>query len=266
MKQVRIELIKNNYMVNDAFGVIDELEISVLASQFDVSETTIKKDLKEIGCIIYRRKPPKIKELNCYMKELDGLKLKIEKRMPSYVQNKSVRKLIGDTLWGKVREVVLKQNNCCCSACGYTTDDLKGLHVHEEWEIDEDSHVIKLAGLSLLCRTCHSIKHMEYTYFGVVKQKGKSEWEKVIHKLNIHFMKVNQCTQEVLVASKSLSSKRHVLDKLPKFETSEQLQHHFDKQKQLQKANWSYSLYSDMPLREAVAEALQRKVTVLVHP
>ncbi|WP_197226300.1 hypothetical protein [Priestia megaterium] len=109
------------------------------------------------------------------------------------------------------------------------------------------------------------MQHMEYTYFGVSKQKGKNEWEKVVHKLNIHFMKVNQCTQEILVASKSLASRRHVSDKLPKFETSEQFQQHFDTQKKLQKADWSYSLYNDMPLREAVMVALQQKVHVIEY-
>lgn len=265
MKQERIALIKNKYMVNDTFGVVDEIEVPIISSQFEVSEATIKKDLKELGCIIYRRKQPKIKKLDDYIEEVEGLKLKIEKRIPSYVQYKSVRTLIGDTLWGKVRKVVLEQNNYCCSACNHTPNDLKQLHVHEEWKIDEGKYVIKLIGLSLLCKTCHSMQHMEYTYFGVIKQKGKSEWEKVVHKLNIHFMKVNQCTQEILVASKSLASKRQVLEKLSRFETSEQLQQHFDKQKKQQKADWSYSLYDDMPLREAVTEALQRKVKVVSY-
>lgn len=111
MKSERIKFLKENYMSSDSFGVIPETEMPIVALKLKVTETTLKKDLKELNCVIYKRKPPKIKDLETYIPILEVLKLKIERRMPKYVQRKSVRTLIGDTLWKKVRNIVLEQRN-----------------------------------------------------------------------------------------------------------------------------------------------------------
>ncbi|UTV31687.1 hypothetical protein [Bacillus altitudinis] len=260
MKQERISFIIENYMSSESFGVISEMDIPLLANELGVTETTVKKDLKELNCVIYKRKPPKIKDLEVYQPILKGLRLKIERRMPKYVQRKSVRTLIGETLWKKVRNILLTRNNNSCSTCGFTSDELAKLHVHEEWEFDEDSTLIKLTGLSLLCHMCHSMHHTDNTYFRTAKE-GK--WEEVKEKLDIHFMKVNECNQEILVASKRLASKEQILDKMPNAKTVDSLKEFFDKQKQLQNAKWSYSIFNEMPLREDVISALKKKVSVV---
>lgn len=179
--------------------------------------------------------------------------------MPKYVQNKSVRTLIGQTLWGKVRTIVLDQNNKCCSVCGYSSDDLTQLHVHEEWDFDEDNTIIKLTGLSLLCHLCHSMQHIDYTYF---RSAEKDKWDEVKQKLDIHFMKVNECSLEILIASKRLAAKEQIQDKMPKARSVETLHEFFEKQKRLQSAKWSYSVFNEMPLREEVIKVLEKKVLV----
>ncbi|MDD9312577.1 hypothetical protein PUS82_14975 [Cytobacillus firmus] len=234
--------------------------MSIVASKLKVSETTLKKDLKELNCVIYKSKPPKVKNLETYIPILKGLKLKIERSMPKYVQRKSVRTLIGDILWKKVRNIVLEQSNKHCSACGYSPDDLSQLHVHEEWELDEDKILIKLTGVSLLCHKCHSMHHLDYTYF---RSAEKDKWEEEKEKLDIHFMKVNECNQEILIACKRLASKEQILDKMPNARTVDSLKEFFDKQKQLQNAKWSYSVFNEMPLREEVISALKKKVSVV---
>ncbi|WP_062235733.1 hypothetical protein [Fictibacillus sp. FJAT-27399] len=259
MKSERIQYLKENYMSSDSFGVIPETDTPIVASKLEVTETTLKKDLKELNYVIYKRRPPKIKDLESYMPVLDGLKLKIERRMPKYVQHKSVRTLIGQSLWGKVRTIVLEMNNECCSACVFSPNDLTQLHVHEEWDFDEDNTTIILTGLSLLCHMCHSLHHIDYTYF---RSAEKDKWEEEKEKLDIHFMKVNECSQEILIASKRLASKQQILDKMPKAKTGESLQQFFEKQKKLQNANWSYSVFNEMPLREKVIRVLEKKVLV----
>lgn len=107
---------------------------------------------------------------------------------------------------------------------------------------------------------CHSMHHLDYTYF---RSAEKDKWEEEKEKLDIHFMKVNECSQEILIASKRLASKQQILDKMPNKKTGESLQQFFEKQKQLQNAKWSYSVFVEMPLRNEVMAALQKKVDVI---
>ncbi|WCL55967.1 hypothetical protein PNF30_10560 [Bacillus safensis] len=259
MKQERIKYLKDNYMGNENFGVIHETEIPEVARHLEVSETTIKNYLKELNCAIYKRKPFKIKDLESYSSELSSLKLGYERRLPKYIQNKSVRTLVGDNLWNKVREIVLERANYCCSTCGYSPDDLKRLHVHERWRTDEDATVIFLNKVTLLCYMCHSLQHMDKAYY---IYEEKDQWYKQREKLEMHFMKVNQCTQDVLLACIMLASSRtfskKIEDRLKEGEET-----FLERQIRLQNAKWTYSIYDDIPLRNEIITSLQNKVNVI---
>ncbi|PDZ04052.1 hypothetical protein CON03_20430 [Bacillus cereus] len=266
-KQGRIELINSKHMVNNSFGVIDEVGISSLAAECEVSVVTIKKDLKEMGCIIYKRKNPKIKDLSEYEAIVEQLSLKIVKRMPRYAQKRSVREGIGKKNWDKVRTVMLEKYYRRCSVCGFKPEDTGMLEVHEQWEYDENKIVLKLVELSLLCTYCHSFQHLEHTAMLRIRRKT---WGEDRHKLNIHFMKTNQCTQDVLQASLSLSAKKlqdamfQEHDALMDMQPNEVAEYR-KRKKQLETANWFYWIFEDMPLRDEVIVALKNKNKTVVN-
>ncbi|MEV9652462.1 hypothetical protein [Bacillus aerius] len=259
MKQERIRYLKENYVASENFGVIHEIDIPEAARHLGVSEATIKKYLKELNCVIYKRKPSKIKNLDSYSSELSNLKLGYERRMPKYIQNRSVRTLVGINLWDKVREIVLKHDNYCCSTCGYSPDDSKRLHVHEVWDVNEDNTIIFLTKVTLLCYMCHCLQHMDNAYY---RYEKKDQWDKQREKLEMHFMMVNECTQDVLLACKSLEIRQRLSKKV---EGRVQLGKETfpERQARLQNANWSYSIYDDMPLRSEIIASLQNKVDVI---
>lgn len=244
-------------MKNENFGVIIETEIPLLSIKFGVAEATIKKDLKALNCEIYKlRSKLKGSKLEGYAEKVKTLKLKQERNIPKYVRGRSVRTLLPQNLWSKVRNIVLESNHHCCVICGYTTDNLPKLQVHEEWEIDKENTIIKLTGLSLLCHMCHSSKHIEHTYF---RTADKGESAEVLQKLNIHFMNVNECSQETLFASQYFARKEK-LNLLPPGELGKFL----EEEKRLEKAEWSYRIFEEMPLRSEVIIALKKKVNVLI--
>lgn len=254
-------------MVNKSFGVIDEVGIASLAIECEVSVATIKKDLKEMGCIIYRRKNLKIKDLSEYEASVEQLPLKIVKRMPSYAQKRSVRENIGKKNWAKVRAVMLEKYNCSCTVCGFKPGDTGMLEVHEQWECDENKTVLKLVDLALLCAYCHGFQHLEHTAMLRIRRET---WGEDRHKLNIHFMKTNQCTQEVLQASLSLSAKKlqdamfqehnAIMDMQP-----DEVVDYRKRKKQLETASWFYWIFEDMPLRDEVIVALENKNKTVVN-
>ncbi|MDM5298114.1 hypothetical protein QUF51_08075 [Bacillus pumilus] len=259
MKQERIKYLKDTYSKNENFGVIHETDIPEVARHLEVSEPTIKKYLKELNCVIYKRKPFKIKELESYSSELSSLKLGYARRLPKYIQNKSVRTLVGDNLWRRVRKIVLERHNNSCSTCGYSPDDLNRLHVHEVWGADEDNTVICLNKVTLLCYMCHCLQHMNNSYY---RYEQKDQWYKQREKLEMHFMKVNECTQDVLLASIKLDSKR-TLSKKIEDRMKEGRETDPERQIRLQNAKWTYSIYDDMPLRNEIIASLQNKVDVI---
>jgi 5-methylcytosine-specific restriction endonuclease McrA len=248
------DIIMNTYMINERYGIIHEEEISSLAENASVTAATAKKHLKILNCEIYKRKPPLIKDLETYVPVLEQLKLKSERRMSRYVQNRSVREQVGQGLWNKVRTFVLQENNHCCSICGYTTEDLSKLHVHEEWEVDDKKLILHLTSLSLLCMLCHNTQHLENTFMRIHKLHN---FEEIKQQLEIHFMKVNECSQEILVASRRLASKQNIKDKLPPLHSPESLQQYFEKKKKLEKADWLYNVFEAMPLYEEVTRKLR---------
>lgn len=255
MKDELKGFISEHYMANENFGVIVDTETPVAAEQLGITATKFKKELKAMNCLIYKARPKAPKNPETYEDKVAALKIRKVKRMPKYLQSKSVRQLISPALWTQIRNTTLEQSNYCCSVCDYTTDNLKKLHVHEEWKVDEENLIINLTGLSLLCHMCHALKHWQHTYFRTSKT---GEWPEVQRKLNLHFMRVNECSQEVLIAADRLASRTEMKVQFKKEEGFG----FFEKQKQLETAEWSYSIFPEIPFREEVIFHLRKKVTV----
>lgn len=90
------------------------------------------------------------------------------------------------------------------------------LECHEEWEYDEATYTQNLVNLIALCTPCHQIKHWHLPYlywlnekdYARLPHKSKGEWRWNGHGyyawnghgfyLQDHFMRVNECTPEVM--------------------------------------------------------------------
>lgn len=88
-------------MSSKTFGVIHEMDTPLLATKFYVTEATIKQDLKKLNCVIFKNKHSKLKDIETFRPTLDKLKLNFGTRLPRYIQNRSVRKLVSQNLWKK---------------------------------------------------------------------------------------------------------------------------------------------------------------------
>jgi hypothetical protein len=122
-----------------------------------------------------------------------GFKLKVNWK-PGAFHHHTVRKSVSQTLWKKIRNQVLDDNNKTCCTCGYTPiedSELKELHVHEIEEytdITTGELICTLKGLDLICEKCHSFHHWGRT-LGVLSKEQQNDLIK-------HFIFVNQCTFE----------------------------------------------------------------------
>lgn len=114
------------------------------------------------------------------------MKLKIE-LVPSTVWESSLYRLLPKEVWNKVRNDFIEKHGRKCQICGET----KGImNLHEIWNYDDENHIQKLEGFTLLCRMCHHVKHIGFA--GILASQGKLDYDKVIE----HFCIVNKCTRE----------------------------------------------------------------------
>lgn len=118
-----------------------------------------------------------------------GYKLKIDAK-PSLFHGKTVRKAIGQSLWYRIRDHILKKDTPVCNICGFSPqqDEMRKLHLHEIEHYDFENIVVKLVGLNLICEDCHAFHH-----FGLTQKYASKE--KMSNLVN-HFMAVNECTLE----------------------------------------------------------------------
>lgn len=75
------------------------------------------------------------------------------------------------------------------------------------WGCYEENLELRLIGLSLLCAYCHDFQHWDHTIMSKMKKTYSHEFRT---KLDIHFMKVNQCKQDILKASLFMVSRQVV--------------------------------------------------------
>lgn len=109
-----------------------------------------------------------------------ALKLRIEMIPPS-CWGKNLRTQVKQSQWKKLRANALAEQGNVCGVCG---SDHR-LQCHEEWEFDDERHILRLRELRCSCGMCHHVTH-----FGRAQQiaaDGQLDLEAVIE----HFLKVN---------------------------------------------------------------------------
>jgi hypothetical protein len=109
-----------------------------------------------------------------------ALKLEID-MVPTSSWGKSLKKLLPQSKWDKLRKAAHVANGGRCEVCGST----QKLHGHEEWEFDEVTEIQRLIRIGTVCAACHGVMH-----FGRSKQlaaQGVVDIFKVVE----HFQTVN---------------------------------------------------------------------------
>ena len=108
---------------------------------------------------------PKNRKINDFTK---WIKLTIE-LVPNCLQRMSVRSLLTQGSWDRIRQVVYKRANNSCEICGSI-----GLRYpvacHEIWDYDNNSYIQCLKDFIALCPSCHGVKH-----FGLSRIMGYEE-------------------------------------------------------------------------------------------
>ncbi|GEN52304.1 HNH endonuclease [Halobacillus faecis] len=186
---------------------------------------------------------------------MSDLKLTIEIRKPSYAQYKTVRDSISRTLWNRVRDDVLKENNHQCQICG--RQDEKKLHAHEVWDYDEDKFFLILKEIQSLCRSCHDLKHIHHVGH---RGNGKKTSDYVMRNLKKHFMKVNGCTEKDFI--------RHYRNQLAKsspdtekrsMEDLIELRKRREREEFLNEQDWKFMIGKGIPFTNEIETQLLRK-------
>jgi len=113
-------------------------------------------------------------------------KLRIE-LVPSTSWYDNLRKVLPKSEWDKIRKKVYANYRHRCGICGAE----RRLNCHEVWEYDDKKYSQKLLGFIALCDMCHHVKHIGLA--GILASTGSLDYEKVVE----HFMKVNDCDEEI---------------------------------------------------------------------
>ena len=104
--------------------------------------------------------------------------------IPSPLWAINTHTLMPQSQWDQIRRQAYDDCSHQCGICGG-----KGkLEPHTRWEYDDANLVQRLLGFMALCLQCHGIKHLGRS--GIICTPEQME------NLVIHFMTVNQCTEE----------------------------------------------------------------------
>jgi hypothetical protein len=79
--------------------------------------------------------------------------------IPKPLWGKSLKHLLSQEEWNRLRRRVYRTCRYQCQACG-ATDTM--MYCHEVWAYDEEQHIQRLSALLSLCELCHHIKHLGY--------------------------------------------------------------------------------------------------------
>ncbi|MCC8351590.1 hypothetical protein B9T64_06825 [Bacillus halotolerans] len=186
------------------------------------------------------------------MDEFAHFKLKIDAK-PSMFHGKTVRKAIGQSLWYKIRDRLLKEETPQCSICRFIPEqnETNKIHIHEQEEYDFENIVVKLTGLKLICANCHAFHHFGFTQIYSSKEK--------MQQLIEHFIKVNGCSiNEFKEYKRSLVFKRLPANldssakrnKVSKLSLQDMLKGNY---------NVKFAIVGDIPLKSEVIEKLNKK-------
>lgn len=155
--------------------------------------------------------------------------------------------------WTDLRKEVLKANDCTCEICGYKApcENTKALHVHEEWE--QEQNIVTLKKVSLICSRCHACKHVnQFVAYRVME--GQDELVEGIPRIDlitIHLMRVNKVSKEVIYAYRK---KLHIFWN----ETQEEKSNKFVNSKE-NDVTYKYRIETSIPNYAAIIKVLQKK-------
>ena len=110
----------------------------------------------------------------------------------------NLRKMFSASTWDLIRNRVYAEFFYKCPYCekefwnDVPEESIKrpvggGMHAHEIWRYDDETHIQHINGIVALCPTCHSIKHMVLTLKKI--EAGEIKQEDIIG----HFCMVNNC-------------------------------------------------------------------------
>ena len=111
------------------------------------------------------------------------MKLEIE-IIPQPLWEINPQRLMPGSKWDQICRQAYADSDDQCGICG----NKEKLECHTRWEYDDANLAQRLLGFIALCSQCHGIKHL-----------GRSEiisTPEQMENLIIHFMTVNECTQE----------------------------------------------------------------------
>lgn len=114
------------------------------------------------------------------------MKLEIE-LVPNTVWYSSLHNLLPRKVWENMRNEIIREHGKKCQVCGETEGRM---NLHEIWKYDDEKHIQKLEGFTLLCDMCHHVKHIGLA--GILANQGKLDYNEVVE----HFCKVNGCTKK----------------------------------------------------------------------
>ena len=112
---------------------------------------------------------------------MERLKLEIE-LVPSTAWRSSLANLLPKEVWSGIRKEIIEKNGYICQICG----EREGvMNLHEIWKYDDEKHIQRLEGFTLLCKMCHHVKHIGLAE--ILANQGKLDFNKVVE----HFCRVN---------------------------------------------------------------------------
>ncbi|KJR69273.1 hypothetical protein [Bacillus velezensis] len=175
-------------------------------------------------------------------------KLKIDAK-PSLFHGSTVRKAVGQSLWYRIRDYILKKEVPVCCICGFSPqqDEMRNLHLHEIDHYDFENIVVKLLGLNLICANCHAFHHFGFTQL----YSSKEKMERLIE----HFVKVNECEiNDFKEYRRSLLFRRQPDSEIKKTKSNLSFQ-------DIKVGNYTvrYAILGDIPFKDEVIEKLNKK-------
>ncbi|MED0780826.1 hypothetical protein [Bacillus siamensis] len=182
------------------------------------------------------------------MDDFAHFKLKIDAKLGIF-HGKTIRKMIGQSLWAKIRDQILQKKIPVCSICKYSpkNGEMNKLHIHEHEEYDYENIVVKLIGLNLICANCHAFHHFGFTQMYSSKEKT----ERLIE----HFVKVNECEiNDFKEYRRSLLFRRHPEAETKKIKSNLSFQ-------DILAGNYTvrFAILGDIPFKDEVIEKLNKK-------
>lgn len=242
----------DNNSIYQSYRIVHPYNVVEYCEQSHIDEDSFFILLDDMHLEVFNDIDLKDIDISLYESEFSKLKLK-ESAMPE-AGGASLSGLLGkNKAWTDLRKEVLEANDCTCEICGYKApcENTKALHVHEEWE--QEQNVVTLKKVSLICSRCHACKHVnQFVAYRVME--GQDELVEGIPRIDlitIHLMRVNKVSKEVIYAYRK---KLHIFWN----ETQEEKSNKFVTSKE-NDMTYKYRIETSIPNYAAIIKVLQKR-------